>query len=485
MKKQLSKILAFSLLLASLPLSACENGLNFSSKADNVLRVASWDEYIDMGGSVYADYEENCDFIEWYKDTFGITLSEKTKPLYEEFVDWYHKNYKDSENYQKNLVVEYIPLQDNETMYNKIKMGDRYDLLCPSEYMAMKLKAEKLIEPFAPSLFDESIIGNYYAQNASAYTKEIFDEAGLSEYIAGYMWGTTGFVFNPHNIGKDVNDARNIMKSWNSLCSPETKNKITAKDNARDSYFMGLGMYYETELLSEKSKFDTVKQKYKNGTISETEYNQTRAAYKSLLSDKMNDTSKATTNKVKDLLKKMRKNVYGLETDEGKMDVVTGLLDASYQWSGDAVYMINEAEAFDLELEYIIPESASNIWFDGWVKMKGANEELATAFINFLSMPQNVVRNMYYIGYTSCLKSEEIFDYIASSYESDEAENTEQYDLSYFFGDDHVLTVDVTQTYRQLFAQYPDEDTIDRLVVMKYFEKEDNDRINRMWINIK
>ena len=100
-------------------------------------------------------------------------------------------------------------------------------------------------------------------------------------------------------------------------------------------------------------------------------------------------------------------------------------------------------------------------------------------------MPQNVVRNMYYIGYTSCLKSEEIFDYIASSYESDEVENTEQYDLSYFFGDNHVLTVDVTQTYRQLFAQYPDEDTIDRLVVMKYFEKEDNDRINRMWINIK
>ena len=485
MKKQLSKILAFSLLLSSLPFSACENGLNFSSKADNVLRVASWDEYIDMGGSVYADYEENKDFIDWYEDVFGIKLSEKTKPLYEEFVDWYHENYKDSENYQKNLVMEYIPLQDNETMYNKIKMGDRYDLLCPSEYMAMKLKAENLIEPFATDFFDESVTNNFYAQNASAYTKSVFNEAGLSEYIAGYMWGTTGFVFNPHNIGKDASNARNIMKSWNSLSSPEMKNKITAKDNARDSYFMGLGMYYETELLAEKSKFDTVKENYKNGKISETEYNQARTDYKALLSNKMNDTSKITINNVKNLLKKMRDNVYGLETDEGKMDVATGLLDASYQWSGDAVYIINEAEAFDLELEYIIPESASNIWFDGWVKMKGANEELATAFINFLSMPQNVVRNMYYIGYTSCLKSEKIFDYIAWCYEDTETENAEQYDLSYFFGDNHVLTVDATQTYRQLFAQYPDEDTIDRLVVMKYFEKEDNDRINRMWINIK
>ena len=165
MKKQLSKILAFSLLLSSLPFTAWENGLNFSSKADNVLRVASWDEYIDMGGSVYADYEENKDFIDWYEDVFGIKLSEKTKPLYEEFVDWYHENYKDSENYQKNLVMEYIPLQDNETMYNKIKMGDRYDLLCPSEYMAMKLKAENLIEPFATDFFDESVTNNFYAQH--------------------------------------------------------------------------------------------------------------------------------------------------------------------------------------------------------------------------------------------------------------------------------------------------------------------------------
>ena len=488
MKKHLSKIFAFTFLLASLPLTACDNGLGLSSKADNVLRVASWDEYIDMGGSVYATDEENQEleaFKQWYKDTFEIELSEKTKPLYEEFVDWYHLNYKESENYQKDLVVEYIPMQDNETMYNKIKMGDRYDLLCPSEYMAMKLKAENLIVPYNDSFFDASDEKNYYAANASAYTKEIFNDAGLSEYIAGYMWGTTGFVFNPKEIGKDEEEARNIMKSWSALSSSALKNKITAKDNARDSYFMGLGMYYENELLAEKANFDVVKQDYAEGKISESDYLAVRTAYKSLLSTKMNDTSNATINKVRDLLKKMRKNVAGLETDEGKMDVVTGLLDASYQWSGDAVFIINEAEFFDIQLEYAIPEAASNIWFDGWVMMNDANEELATAFINFLSMPQNVVRNMYYIGYTSCLKSEDIFKYIKFSYETEETENTEKYDLSYFFGDGHVLTVDKQQTYRQLFAQYPNESTIDRLVVMKYFEKAENDRINRMWINIK
>lgn len=474
MKKYLSKFLALSLALTAFPIAACDNNAGLSSRQPNVLRVASWDEYLDMGGDVYAYDEDNPeleDFKSWYYKTFGITLSEKTKSLDEEFVDWYHENYKDSEYYQKDLKIQYIPLQDNETMYNKIKMGDRYDLLCPSEYMAMKLKAENLIVPYDKSFFDPSKSGNYYAQNVSEYTKEIFNEAGLSEYIAGYMWGTTGFVFNPHEIGKDVNEAREIMKSWNSLYSASLKNKITAKDNARDSYFMGLGMLYENELLQ-------LREKYNNGEID-------KATYKATLSQKMNDTGKATTNKVKDLLKKMRKNVYGLETDEGKMDVATGLLDASYQWSGDAVYIINEAEFFDLELEYIIPESASNIWFDGWVMMKNANQELAKAFINFLSMPQNVVRNMYYIGYTSCLKSEEIFNYVKLTYAAQTQENTEEYDLSYFFGDNHTLIVDKTQTHRQLFAQYPTADTIDRLVVMEYFKKADNDRINRMWINIK
>ena len=472
MKKKLSKLLAFSLFLASLPLSACDSG--FSSKADNVLRVASWDEYIDMGGSVYAYDKDNLEleaFKAWYKDTFGITLSEKTKPLYEEFVEWYHQNCNTSEDYQKDLEVQYIPMQDNETMYNKIKMGDRYDLLCPSEYMAMKLKVEGLITKYPSSFFDVSVEDNAYAQNVSPYTQEIFADAELSEYIAGYMWGTTGFVFNPNKIGKSVDEARNIMKSWSSLYSPALKSQITAKDNARDSYFMGLGMLYENELLQ-------LKEAYERGELDKT-------TYKSLLSAKMNDTTTSTINKVRDLLKKMRKNVNGLETDEGKMDVATGLLNASYQWSGDAVYIINEAEFYDLELEYIIPEAASNIWFDGWVMMKDANQHLATAFINFLSRPENVVRNMYYIGYTSCLKHKDIFDYIKFSYEEEKSSSTVEYDLSYFFGKNSILNVDKTQTYRQLFAQYPTADTIDRLVVMKYFQKEDNDRINRMWINIK
>lgn len=451
MKKKLSTALAVCLLLSSASFSACSipglDGLN-----NNVLRVASWDEYIDMGGEDVYDEE----FMTWYQETFDIDLT-NAQPLYEEFLGWYHENYKDHPDYQSDFAgVQYVALQDNETMYNKIKMGDKYDLLCPSEYMAIKLKNEGRLQAYNTQMFlDPSLPLNYYAQNVSPYVDSVVSNPNvdLRDYLAGYMWGTTGFVFNPDKINPE------IMKSWKCMTSAECSRRITAKDNARDSYFMGLGMYFEDKIKAENPTTDQLYQW-------------------------MNDTSPSTVDGVRTQLQKMRKNVYGLETDEAKTDMIMGWLDASYQWSGDAVFILDEAEAeSDLSLQYSIPESASNIWFDGWVMMNGANEHLSTAFINFLSLPENVVRNMYYIGYTSCMSGEKVFEYIDYAYGDEEGDAS--YDLSYFFGNEHSLQVSSDQLTRQLFAQYPDEETTKRLVVMKPFDKEDNERVNRMWINIK
>jgi spermidine/putrescine-binding protein len=78
MRKTISLALSALLLLGSLPLTACSNNSIGTQKDENILRVASWDEYIDMGGedSYYsADsrplYEE---FEDWYKETYGKTI---------------------------------------------------------------------------------------------------------------------------------------------------------------------------------------------------------------------------------------------------------------------------------------------------------------------------------------------------------------------------------------------------------------------------
>lgn len=433
---------------SSLPLGGCAE-----DSTGNVLRVASWDEYICEGG----------------EDSY---VGADALPLYEEFETWY------AQTYGKEITVEYIPLQDNETMYNKIKMGDSYDILCPSEYMCMKLAEEGYLQKLPDTFFDKTNENNYYANYVSSYINDVFqdeamdlsDGSSLSEYVAGYMWGSTGFVFNPETVD------RKDVKSWNVFLNEKYSRRITAKDNVRDSYFVGLGMYHEDYLLQEKTKYEA-------GTL-------TTADYKHTLFTKMNDTKCMSS--VAKLLEKMRANLYGLETDEGKLDVITGRFDISYQWSGDAVYTLDMGESDEIRseplyLEYAIPESASNLWFDGWVLMKDSkNVDAATAFINFLSMPENVVRNMYYIGYTSCIGGDEVFAYLEETYGADEEETeTAEYDVSYFFGDGHVLTTYPDQIHRQLFAQYPDEATIDRLVVMQYFDKETNTLANRMWNNIK
>ena len=82
-------------------------------------------------------------------------------------------------------------------------------------------------------------------------------------------------------------------------------------------------------------------------------------------------------------------------------------------------------------MDWAVPEECTNLWFDGWVMLKSgigqdaAKKQAAEAFINFLSRPDNAVRNMYYIGYTSAIAggdSDVIFDYLDWTYGAEEDE---------------------------------------------------------------
>jgi spermidine/putrescine transport system substrate-binding protein len=189
-----------------------------------------------------------------------------------------------------------------------------------------------------------------------------------------------------------------------------------------------------------------------------------------------------------------------METDAGKQDLVTGKTGACLQWSGDAVFSMDQADEDGVALSYAVPEGASNLWFDGWVMMKDGirqdkkKQQAAEAFIDFISRPDNVIRNMYYIGYTSCISGGDdplIYDYLMYNYAADEDEkDTVDYDVSYFFRNtegkgNYTFAVPKEQEKRQLFAQYPPEDVLERCVVMKCFDQEANRRISQMWTNIR
>ncbi len=426
------------------------------------LRISNWEEYIDLGGWSEEERIELDNGVEIFGE----------QEMVDDFEDWY------LETYGQRVEVEYSCFGTNEDLYNQLTLGDKYDLICPSDYMIMKLIAEDMAVPFSDSFFDASDENNYYINGVSPYIKQVFEENKIngeswSKYAAGFMWGVTGFLYNAEAVADED------IHSWDVLVNPKYKRQITVKDNVRDTYFAILGMLKKDKLLSEEFLSDP--------------------NYVENLAVEMNDVSSETIAESLLLLQDTRDNVYSFETDSGKSDMVTGKVVASYQWSGDAVFAMDLADDDGVELSFAVPDECTNLFFDGWVMLKNGlaederKQHAAEAFVNFVSRPDNAVRNMYYIGYTSVIGGGEdttVFDYIRYNYENLEAENPVGYPVGYFFSGDsedenYIITADASQVKRQLFAQYPSEDIIRRSAIMGYYPADKNAEINQMWIEMR
>ena len=424
------------------------------------LRVCNWEEYIDLG-----DWDETIDLES------GDIIGENS--MVEDFEEWYY------ETYGKRVNVEYSTFGTNEDLYNMLTLGDVYDIVCPSEYMFMKLMAEGMLVPLSDEFFDKTDENNYYTRGVSPYIREVFENHEINgeswaKYAAGYMWGITGIVYNPEVVSEEE------ASTWQILNNPKFKRQVTIKDNVRDSYFAAVGALKHDLLTSPEFRADP--------------------NYKQRLEEEMNDVSPETIKTVQDYLQDVKDNAYSFETDSGKADMITGKVVANYQWSGDAVYSLDQAEEDDYILNFAVPEESTNIYFDGWVMLKSGigddaeKQHAAEAFINFNSRPDNAIRNMYYIGYTSVIGGGDdtrIFEYADWCYGAeDDEEEVVEYPLGYFFTGDnsdenYVITAPEEQLRRQLFAQYPTQEAISKSSIMVYFDSDKNDVINQMWINVR
>lgn len=414
----------------------------------------------------------------------------------------------------KNAHVIYESTDTNETMYNELLTGkNSYDLMCPSDYMIQKLIREGLL-----AKLDRTKIPNY-TKYASKYVASRLDniqvkDEFVKDYAVGYMWGTLGILFNPNfstfsKRNMEMEQVISDMQYWTTLWNKDYKKTISIKDSVRDTYATGLLYAYNDEFIELKNKWE-------NNELSDEEYNhQLNIIFNRCEDENIND--------VKNALNELKKNIFGLEVDSGKEDIVTGKIGINLAWSGDAVYSMNQAEdpeqvSNPYELYYALPETGANIWFDGWVMPKNekrseAQIELAHMFLDFISDPENAAQNMDYIGYTSFIGGDDILDLVRSWYDArinDEGEfddtiaieeEWEVVDLSYFFSgtleeyDDSDATF-YTELYlpyksegnvsvgRQFFCQYPDEETIKRCAVMEDY-KDQNSAVLRMWEDFK
>ena len=354
--------------------------------------------------------------------------------LLDEFVIWY------KEQTGEEVEIIYQLFDINEVMLAKLEKGhEDFDVVCPSEYIIDRMLANDMLLPinrdFGTTPDYTSLVSPFFVEQLAKFDQ---DGKQANDYAVGYMWGTTGILYNPKFVTDEEAD------SWGIIWDERFNSKVLMKDAYRDIYGCMLMYGYYQDIL--------------DGKVTRQEL--------------MNNTSDEAIDTVEVLLKSAKQNIAGWEVDFGKEMMTKEKAYINVSWSGDAVWAIEEAAAIGMELRYHVPREGSNVWFDGWVIPKYAvNTKAAAYFINFMCMPENALRNMDEIGYVSVVASPEILEAKIDS-------TLEEYsDLTYFFGEgaDSVLVDNI---------QYPDRAVIERAALMRDCGNRTKSMIE-MWSRVK
>ena len=411
----MKKISIFVMAMVAIVFSSCGG-----ADRAHQLKVLNWADYINE--------DVKTGFEQWYFDQTG----EKVELVYETF-------------------------DINETALTKIEVGhEDYDVFCPSEYIIERMLKKDLLIPIQKELIADSI---YYFDNISPFVLGKFQqmaprpEVQVSDYTCGYMWGTTGFIYNPQFVNRED------LQSWAAILDPKFENRILMKDAFRDVYSV-LVLYAYAEQIEK-------------GEVSRDEL--------------VRDITPERVAAVKEILLQAKKQICGWEVDFGKEEMTKGKAWLNLSWSGDAQFAIEEAAEMDVMLDYIVPQEGSNVWFDGWVIPKYAkNVKAATYFIDYMCKAENALLNMDEIGYVSCAGGPNAAAEILEEMNDDE-EWPETVDASYFFGNDPIEVDDEILDPHALHLNpvyYADKSIIDRCALM-HDAGDSQEMLLEMWNEIK
>ena len=402
---------------------------NADERRMQILKVYNWGDYIDE--------ELIPEFEAWYEEQTG-----------------------------ESVEVIYQTFDINEVMLAKIENGHAdFDVVCPSEYIIERMMRGGLLQPILTPEFKAEIEERDidYFDAVSPYIREQFslieapEGVEPNDYAVGYMWGTTGILYNKAYV------TREEAQSWALMFDKRLQDKIFVKDAFRDVYSPML-LYAKTlEARAEGSLGP--EEMLSLDTIHELMY----------------DSSDASIALVERYLKQMKELVAGWEADFGKEMMTQEKAWINLMWSGDAVWAIDEAREVGVELGYEVPREGSIVWFDGWVIPKYArNLRAARYFIDYMCMPENAIRNMDATGYVSVVATQEVYDALEDLCYAD----PEVCDLSYFFVDDQGNPLEGSEAVVADPVLFPDRSIIERSGVM-HDSGERTDKMLEMWSRVK
>ena len=406
-------------------LTACNN---MGPGATDRLVIYNWEDYIDVNMTK--------EFAAYYKQVTG-----------------------------RSLDITYTTFDTNETMMTKVLKNDaNVDLICPSEYAIQKLmlagclenqrdiyeEIKPQLETYGITLDGMSSLKDLYPENSEdeidygniepsiiEAVKSIFtgldDGNGniynMVDYMVPYFYGTLGILYNTKIVSIEELEEFGWGVLWNVQNNRKLENKILMKDSVRDSYAAAVFYMYENTLNHRgvHELPDGVSPSY-NKPFAELS-----------VQELINCTDDAMLAAAERVLTEQRDHISGYEVDFGKDDMVNEIVYADLAWSGDAMYAIEEGDYYEdtdtYQLDYYVPPTASNIWYDGWVIPKTVNNKLAAMmFIEYMCNPMSGIRNSMEVGYSSAVAKEklqsdsDVCEFIVDSYTFDEDGNPYEVD---------------------------------------------------------
>lgn len=252
------------------------------------------------------------------------------------------------EEFEKEYDIDviYDEFTENEDMYPIIKVGEvNYDVVCPSDYMINRMiKEDLLAELDYSNIPNAKNIDPEYMLSASE-----FDPG--NKYAVPYCWGTVGILYNKTKVTEPIT-------SWSSIFDPKYNQEILMIDSVRDG--MGIALKY--------------------------------------LGYSMNTQNEAELEEAKQLLSKQNKIVQGYFVDEVRNKMIGDEAILGVIYSGEALYTKRE----NSNLEYVVPDEGSNVWIDGWVIPKKAeNKANAEKWIDFMCRGDIAYKNFQEITYST------------------------------------------------------------------------------------
>ncbi len=274
--------------------------------------------------------------------TFGAcALAAETISVYN-WGDYIDMEVLDMFEKETGIKVIYELYETNEDMYAKLMNTNAgYDVIFPSDYMVERLIHEDALLPI-----NWDNIPNV-ANIEERFMHQSYDPE--STYSVPYTWGTMGILYNTEMVDE-------APTSWNTLMDPAYTMDMLMLNSPRDTLGIALLMCGHS----------------------------------------LNSIDDADLEDAKALLIEQKPMVLAYVVDEVKDKMIGDEASVALVWSGDATYCMSENE----NLDYVVPEEGSNIFFDAICIPKGAkNVSGAEKFIDFLCRPDIAAMNYEYVGY--------------------------------------------------------------------------------------